>query len=45
MFGSYKRRKLYTSTKLSNIQSFSLLSTLSQRLHLAACRQLRQQLH
>jgi hypothetical protein len=45
MFGSYKRRKLYTSIKLSNIQIFSLLSALSQRLHLAVCRRLRQQLH
>jgi hypothetical protein len=40
MFGSYKRRNLYTSIKLSNIQSFSVLSALSQRLHLAVCRQL-----
>jgi hypothetical protein len=28
MFGSYKRRKPCTSIKLSNIQSFNLLSTL-----------------
>jgi hypothetical protein len=37
MFGSYKRRKPYTNIKLSNIQSFNFLSTLSQWLHLAVC--------
>jgi hypothetical protein len=38
MFGSYKRRKLYTSIKLSNIQSFSLPLALFERLHFAVCR-------
>jgi hypothetical protein len=45
MFGSYKRRKLYTNITLSSIQIFSLLSALFQQLHLAVGRQLRQQLH
>jgi hypothetical protein len=45
MFGSYKRLKLYISITLSSIQRFSLPSALFQQLHLAVCRQLRQQLH
>jgi hypothetical protein len=45
MFDPYKRRKLYTSITPSSIQRFSLASELPQRLHLAVCRRLRQQLH
>jgi hypothetical protein len=37
MFGSYKRQKPRANIKLSNIQSFNLLSILSQRLHSAVC--------
>jgi hypothetical protein len=46
MVGSYKRRKPYIQALNSQIYKvFSLLSTLSQLLHLAVCRWLRQQLH
>jgi hypothetical protein len=40
-----QKTKAIYKLKLSNIQSFSLLSTPSLRLHLTVRRQLRQQLH